>query len=220
MTFHGRFRSDHHTLEHAHESPWSMRIPLIILSIGALFAGAVFYKHFMYGYNFWHGALPLKGADGHALLASPDLYAAAEGYEGDKGHGFPLWVLFAPVIVSAFGFILAWFMYRGDGAERRIAHAAETGGSPLYRFLLNKWYIDELYDATIVRGARALGDFFWKVIDVGIVDRFGPNGVASFAAAASRRLSRLQSGKLFHYAFVMLIGVAILVLIGVRGLGG
>lgn len=225
MTFHGRFRSDHHTLEHAHESPWSMRIPLIVLSIGAIFAGAVFYKSFMYGYGgFWHGALPIAGGD-HAALAPTNLFAAAEGYEsaGDDhggGHHFPLWVLFSPLIVSILGFVLAFFMYRNGGTERRIAHAADTGGSPLYRFLLNKWYIDELYEVTLIKGARKLGDVFWKVIDVGIVDRFGPNGVAAFTAGASRRLSRLQSGKLFHYAFVMLIGVAALVMIGVRGLGG
>jgi NADH-quinone oxidoreductase subunit L len=223
MTFHGRFRSDHHTLEHAHESPWSMRIPLIVLSIGAIFAGAVFYKSFMYGYGgFWHGALPVGD---HAALAPTNLLAAAEGYESageahGGGHEFPLWVLFSPLIVSIFGFVIAFFMYRNGGTERRIAHAADTGGSPLYRFLLNKWYIDELYDMTLVRGARKLGDFFWKIIDVGIIDRFGPNGVASFTAGASSRLSRLQSGKLFHYAFVMLIGVAVLVAIGVRGLGG
>ena len=86
--------------------------------------------------------------------------------------------------------------------------------------MINLWYIDELYDITLVRGARALGDFFWKVVDVGIIDRFGPNGVAGFTAGASARLSRLQSGKLFHYAFVMLIGVAVLIVVGLRGLGG
>lgn len=224
MTFHGRFRSDHHTLEHAHESPWSMRVPLILLSIGAIFAGAVFYESFRYGVdNFWNMSLPV-GAKDYAL-APTDLYAAAEGYEGASDHGgghhkYPAWVLFSPLIATAAGFIIALFMYRGNGTERRIAHASETGGSPLYRFLLNKWYIDELYDVTVVRGARALGDLFWKRVDVGIIDRFGPNGVAKLASGASQRLSRIQSGKLFHYAFVMLVGVALLIMIGLRGFGG
>lgn len=224
MTFHGKFRGDHHTLEHAHESPWTMRIPLIVLSIGALFAGAAFYESFRYGVDgFWHGALPV--GDAYHALAPTNLYAAAEGYEsaGDYSgghHKYPTWVYFAPLVATFIGFLIAVLMYRNGGTERRIAEVRETGGSPLYRFLLNKWYIDELYDATIVRGARALGDFFWKVIDVGIIDRFGPNGVATFTAGVSRRLSRIQSGKVFHYAFVMLIGVSILILIGLRGLGG
>jgi NADH-quinone oxidoreductase subunit L len=221
MTFHGKYRGDDHTLAHAHESPWSMRVPLVVLSIGAIVVGAVFYESFRYNLNdFWHGALPGAGKD--YASAPANLYAAGEGYEGAHGggHKYPLWVLFSPLVVTALGFILAWAMYRRDGTQKRINEVEATGGSPLYRFLLNKWYVDEIYDATIVRGARALGDFFWKVVDVGIVDRFGPNGVASFTAGASRRLSRLQSGKVFHYAFVMLIGVAVLIVIGVRGLGG
>ncbi len=225
MTFHGRFRSDHYTLEHTHESPLSMRVPLIVLSIGAIFAGAIFYKSFMYGYDgFWHGALPIEGGAEPAMTPT-NLYTAAEGYEnaGDDhggGHHLPLLVLFSPLVVSALGFVQAFFMYRNGGTERRIAHAAETGGSPIYQFLLNKWYIDELYEVTIVRGARWLGDVFWKVVDVGIIDRFGPNGVAAFTAGASRRLSRLQSGKVFHYAFIMLIGVSVLVVIGLHGFEG
>jgi NADH-quinone oxidoreductase subunit L len=122
--------------------------------------------------------------------------------------------------MSILGFVIAFFMYRNNGAKRQIAKVEETGGSPLYNFLLNKWYIDEFYEVTIVRGARALGDFFWKVIDVGIVDRFGPNGVAAFTAGVSKRISALQSGKVFHYAFVMLIGVTILLVVGQLGFGG
>ncbi|MEM7727888.1 MAG: NADH-quinone oxidoreductase subunit L [Pseudomonadota bacterium] len=222
MTFHGRYRGDDHTLAHAHESPWSMRVPLVLLSIGALVEGAVFYESFRYNLNdFWHGALPGVGAD---YAAAPDnLYAAAEGYEDGHGgghHKYPTWVYFAPLVATFIGFAIAWLMYRDGGAQRRIDAVETTGGSPIYRFLLNKWYIDEIYDATIVRGARALGDFFWKAVDVEVIDRFGPNGFAGFASSASNRLSRLQSGKVFHYAFVMIIGVSILIIIGVRGLGG
>ncbi|MGB6229606.1 MAG: NADH-quinone oxidoreductase subunit L [Litorimonas sp.] len=221
MTFHGKYRGDDHTLAHAHESPWSMRVPLIVLSIGALIAGAVFYESFRYNLNdFWHGALPGGGTD--YALAPTHLYAAADGYEGGGGghHKYPIWVYFAPLVATAIGFLISWVMYRNDGAQRHIADVAKTGGSPLYRFLLNKWYIDEIYEATIVRGARALGDFFWKVVDVGIVDRFGPDGVARLTDGTSRGLSRLQTGKLFHYAFIMLIGVAVLVIIGTSGIGG
>ena len=220
MTFHGDHRGKQKYFDEAHESPWNMRVPLLVLAVGAVFAGAIFYKPFIYDAGgFWHGSLP--GGD-HALLAPDNLYAAAEGYEGDYegGHKYPMWVLWSPLVVSILGFLLAFFMYRNNGAKRHIANVAETGGSPIYNFLLNKWYIDEIYDATIVRFARWLGDVFWKVVDVGIIDRFGPNGVAAFTAGASARLSRLQSGKVFHYAFVMLIGVAVLLVIGQLGFGG
>ena len=90
----------------------------------------------------------------------------------------------------------------------------------LYKFLLNKWYIDELYDMTVVRLVRKLGDWFWKIGDIGIIDRFGPNGVAAFAAGAAKRVSKLQTGFLYHYAFLMLLGVAVLVAVAFRGTGG
>jgi len=101
-------------------------------------------------------------------------------------------------------------MYIRQGAEKHIAAVEETGGGPLYNFLLNKWYVDEIYDATIVKGARKLGDLFWKVGDQKIIDGLGPNGIAASAMAVSRRFSKIQSGKLFHYAFIMLTGIAVL----------
>jgi NADH-quinone oxidoreductase subunit L len=220
MTFHGDHRGKQKYFDEAHESPWNMRVPLLLLAVGAVFAGTIFYKPFIYDAGgFWHGSLP--GGD-HASLAPTNLYAAAEGYEGDYegGHKYPMWVLWSPLIMSILGFVIAFIMYRNNGAKRQIAKVEESGGSPLYNFLLNKWYIDELYDVTIVKGARALGDFFWKVIDVGIVDRFGPNGVAAFTAGVSKRISALQSGKVFHYAFVMLIGVTLLLVVGQLGFGG
>ena len=89
------------------------------------------------------------------------------------------------------------------GIPRRIG---ESGG-PLHSFLYNKWFFDELYNATFVRGARGLGDLFWKVGDVRIVDGLGPNGVARAVRSGASRLSRLQTGYLYHYALVMLIAV-------------
>jgi len=222
MTFHGKYRGDHHTYEHAHESPNTMLVPLGLLSIGAVIAGGWFYQRFMYNAgDFWYGALP-GAASEHAALAPENLYAAAgaetadDTSHGGGHHDFPLWVLWAPLIVSALGFVIAWFMYRKDGVEKRIA----AEGGPLYNFLLNKWYIDELYDATVVRAGRALGDFFWKTGDQKIIDGLGPDGVASFASRIARRLSKIQSGYVYHYAFVMLLGVALIIAIVFRGVGG
>ncbi|WP_371397967.1 NADH-quinone oxidoreductase subunit L [Fretibacter rubidus] len=230
MTFHGKYRGDKHTIDHAHESPQVMLIPLYALSFGAVFAGAYFYGKFM-GYDavaFWNGALPGGyGSEPHAgLLAADNLYAAADtGTASDAGHGgghkYPVWVLVLPVLVSAFGFIIAWFMYmRGEGAAKHIRNVEETGGGVLYRFLLNKWYIDELYDATIVRATRWLGDVFWKIGDQKIIDGLGPNGVAAFAAGAAKRVSKLQTGYVYHAAFVMLLGVALIIALVFRTVGG
>ena len=90
----------------------------------------------------------------------------------------------------------------------------------MYNFLLNKWYVDEIYDATIVKGARALGDLFWKVGDQKIIDGLGPNGIAATAMGVSKRFSKLQSGKLFHYAFIMLAGIAAILAFVFTKVGG
>ena len=238
MTFHGKFRGDHHTLDHAHESPWVMRAPLVFLSVGAVFAGTIFYQYFMKNYgDFWHGALPVEAKDYHAAIAD-NLYAAADSdyatdaHQGEAGpgglfgwlfakvHGYPFWVLLLPLVMSVTGFIIAWFMYIRGSVEDKISHIQDTGGGVLYRFLLNKWYIDELYDVTVVKFTKFLGDKFWKVGDEKIIDGYGPNGVAKFAAGTAKRLSKIQSGYLYHYAFIMLLGVAVLIVVAFRGTGG
>ena len=200
MTFHGKFRGDPETLKHAHESPLNMIVPLGVLAVGAVLAGVVFFGQFMgdHAGAFW----------GHAL---PGFEAAGEhGEHAVEHHHPPLWVIWAPFVVTLLGFVLAWLMYiKGNGIEKRIA-GQETGGI-FYKFLLNKWYIDELYEATIIRGARKLGDIFWKIGDIKIIDGFGPNGFAAASLAFGKKLSKFQSGYLYHYAFVMLLGVAGLV---------
>lgn len=193
MTFHGRYRGDPETLKHAHESPLNMTVPLTILGIGAVLAGVYFYGQFMGEHKdaFWGHALPTAHG--------------AEGEHGGGHHDFPTWVLWSPFVVTLFGFVLAWLMYiRDNGTEKRIA----AEGGIFYKFLLNKWYIDELYDAVLVRGARKLGDLFWKMGDIKIIDGFGPNGFAAASLGVGKKLSKFQSGYLYHYAFVMLVGVA------------
>ena len=243
MTFHGDYRGDHHTYDHANESPWTMRTPLVLLSIGAVIAGGLFYNRFMGNLgDFWHGALPANGhgAGGHGgdhHASGAVLYAAAEttasdahygdvhhgglfGWLFNKVHGYPFWVLLMPLLVSVSGAIIAWVMYIRQGAQKHITAIEQTGGGLLYNFLLNKWYIDELYDVTVVRGTAFLGDLFWKIGDVKIIDGLGPNGVSAFVARLGKRLSKIQSGYVYHYAFTMLVGVSILILVGARGLGG
>jgi NADH-quinone oxidoreductase subunit L len=154
-------------------------------------------------------------ADAHAVV--DDHGEAAEGDHGG-GHHPPTWVLLSPFFATLTGFGLAiWFYLINEGMGARIA----ARGGPLHSFLYNKWYVDEIYHFVFVRGAKALGDLFWKIGDVKIIDGLGPNGVAGTTLAAARRLAKGQSGFLYHYAFVMLIGVlgfTLWIMIGQGGL--
>ena len=201
MTFHGRYRGDPENLKHAHEAPNSMLIPLVLLGVGAVLAGGLLYSKFM-GADmaaFWNGAF--SGGEAHVA-------DTAHGESAGGHHDFPTWVLWAPFVVTLSGFVLAYMMYIWrDGVVKRV----NGKGGMLYNFLLNKWYIDELYEATILRATRWLGDVFWKIGDVKIIDGLGPNGFAAMAMVGGRKLSKFQSGYIFQYALIMLVGVAVLV---------
>jgi len=167
-----------------------MLAPLLALSIGAIFAGKLFVEHFVGEgrAEFWRGAI-FTAANNHIL----------------DHHVLPAWVVWAPLTVTAIGFVGAWYVYiakEGMGA----AIAARRG--PLWTFLYNKWFFDELYDFVFVRGAKALGDLFWKGGDIRVIDGLGPNGVAAVSAMIGRRTGKMQTGYVYHYAFVMLLGVA------------
>ncbi len=182
----------HHGPLNPHESPWVMVVPLLLLSIGAVAAGMVFYPHFVGHHEgeFWRGAIFTAEAN-HVLHDS---------------HYVPLWVKWAPLIVTLIGtFVAFWLYVVKEGAARQMA---EKKG-PLYTFLYNKWFWDELYDVVFVKSAKAIGDFFWKVGDVKIIDGLGPNGAAWASLKSGGWLSRFQSGFVYFYAFVMLIGVAL-----------
>jgi NADH-quinone oxidoreductase subunit L len=185
--------ADHHPLdEHAHkphESPWVMLVPLLVLSVGAIAAGAIFDQNFVGEHQaaFWRGA----------IYTAPGNHALAEG-------GLPQWVVWSPLAVSVAGLLAAiWFYIVKQGLPARIA--ANRG--PVWTFLYNKWFFDELYDFVFVKGLKLLGDLFWKVGDQKLIDGLGPNGFAWMSMAWAKRQGRIQSGYLYHYAFVMLLGV-------------
>ena len=191
MTFHGASRADHHTLDHVHESPAVMIAPLVLLAAGALFAGMAFAGPFIgeHSGEFW----------GKALFVMPDKHIL------EAMHHVPAWVKWSPVVVGFVGLLLAWHMYiRNPEAPKRLAQTHY----PLYQFLLNKWYFDELYDLIFVRPAKAIGRFLWLRGDGGVIDRFGPDGIAASVQMLTRRAAQLQSGYLYHYAFAMLIGLS------------
>jgi NADH-quinone oxidoreductase subunit L len=194
MTFHGKPRADHETMHHVHESPMIMLVPLLPLAVGALAAGYVFYSHFVGGQmeSFWQQSL--------FVLPSHNTIEGA--------HSVPEWVGLSPLFLALAGIAIAFVMYIGvPSLPERLARALR----PLYLFLLNKWYFDELYDFLFVRPAKRLGRGLWKIGDGAIIDGFGPDGVATLTRNLARRAGQLQSGYVYHYAFVMLIGVVLLV---------
>ncbi|WP_027486186.1 NADH-quinone oxidoreductase subunit L [Allorhizobium undicola] len=194
LTFFGKPRASHEVMHHVHESPQVMLVPLYVLTIGALVAGFVFHDYFIgeaYG-EFWKGAL----------------FTSEHNEILHEAHHVPTWVKFSPFVAMLLGFVTAWFMYiKSPETPKKLAESQWL----VYQFLLNKWYIDELYDFLFVRSAKALGRFLWKKGDVATIDAYGPNGVAAGVAGLTQRVVRLQSGYLYHYAFAMLLGVAALV---------
>jgi len=189
---HGNAAHGHegHALD-PHESPLTMLIPLGVLAVGALFAGVVFSHDFIgAGWEgFWKGSLFL-GADNHILEAREDILAFAK---------------YLPTLMMVFGSLVAVLFYI---LAPSIPAWLARNLRPLYEFLLNKWYFDELYDFVFVRPAFAVGRLFWKGGDGAIIDRLGPDGVAARVIDVTGRVVRLQSGYIYHYAFAMLIGLA------------
>ncbi|QYU67895.1 hypothetical protein J4558_24025 [Leptolyngbya sp. 15MV] len=193
LVFHGAPRADHHTMEHVHESPWVMLVPLLVLAVGAIFAGMVFYPYFV-GYHqaeFW----------GMAIHTSPDNHVL------HHAHEVPAWVPLAPTVVGLAGIALAYGLYM---LRPEIPGQLAARFAGLYRFLLNKWYFDELYDAIFVRPAQHVARAFWKTGDARIIDGM-PNGAAALAAQAARGAVRIQTGRVANYAFAMIIGLVLFV---------
>ena len=194
MTFHGTSRVDKDVAEHVHESPNVMLIPLYVLAAGALVAGFVFKDYFI-GHaftEFWHGSV----ANGPVM---EEMH-----HEGV----IPAWVAWSPFVVMVLGFALAFLFYiRNTALPRKLAEMHW----PVYQFLLNKWYFDELYWNFLTRPTMWLGRFLWKKGDGFIIDGFGPDGAAATVNDVTRGVVRLQTGYVYHYAFAMLIGVAALI---------
>ncbi|MBT6136750.1 MAG: NADH-quinone oxidoreductase subunit L [Rhodospirillaceae bacterium] len=190
MTFHGKTRASDEVFSHVHESPKVMTIPLIVLAIGAIFSGWL-------GYDLFAG-------DARADFWGPALLVL-EGHDTIEGaHHVPLWVKLCPIIAGVLGIGTAyWFYMLNPSIPGKLA----TTFRPIYLFLLNKWYFDELYDAVFVRPAMRIGRALWKGGDGAIIDGFGPDGISAVARVLAGRAGRLQTGYVYHYAFAMLIGV-------------
>jgi len=194
LVFHGKPRADEYVMSHVHESPPVMTVPLMALALGATFAGWL-------GYDLFVG-------EGRALFWGDSILVLAANDSIEAAHHVPLWVKLLPLVVTAGGIAVAALFYL---IVPRLPAALAAAFHPGYLFLLNKWYFDELYDRIFVRPAFAVGRGLWKGGDGALIDGVGPDGIASASRSLARAMSRLQSGLLYHYAFAMIVGVAILV---------
>ncbi len=189
-TFHGEYNNKEIKIDETHESPIVMLIPLVLLSIGAIFAGFLF-KELFIGYeglnNFWRDSIfflkPLS-----------------------TDHP-PLWFLLLTPTLVILSIPLAYYLFlKNKNLPERLASI----NKPLYQFLLNKWYFDELYDVLFVKPSKKLGLFLWKFFDLKIIDGFGPDGISSMIKKFSVKANKFQSGYIYQYAFVMLLGFSAL----------
>ena len=227
MTFWGKQRGDAHTHDHAHESPLTMLVPLGVLGLGAVFSGMVWYNSFFgdhekmlsfFGMEQHQAEAVAEGetapgdTTGHEAMnqGAPKgaIFIGPENHVIEKAHESPVWVKVSPFVAMVLGFVLAWYFYIvNTAAPRRLAEIQPV----LHRFLLNKWYFDEIYDGLIVRPAFAIGRFLWKKGDMGVIDG-SINGVAMGIIPYFTRLAgRAQSGYVFTYALAMVIGIVVLI---------
>ena len=188
-TFFGSYNNKSIPIEKTHEAPMIMIIPLIILAIGALFSG-YFFKELFIGNNstFW----------GESILFLNFV----------RLENIPLWLILITPILIIIAIPFSYYLYLKD---KTILDGVKNSNLPLYNFLLNKWYIDEIYDFAFINPLKKIGTFFWKKGDQDTIDRFGPDGISKVIKYISNKAVQFQSGYIYDYAFVMLIGLSALI---------
>ncbi len=185
-TFHGPYNNKEIRIDETHESPLVMLIPLLILSIGAIFAGFIFKELFIGSEginNFWRESIfflePLS-----------------------TDHP-PLWFLTLTPTLVTLSIPLAYYLFVKD---KNFSAQIVNINKPLYEFLFNKWYFDEIYDTLFVKSSKKFGLFLWKFLDVKVIDGFGPDGISGLIQKFSIKAKKFQSGYIYQYAFIMLLG--------------
>ena len=188
-SFHGSYNNKKIPIDETHESPFVMLIPLIFLSIGAISSGYIFKDVFIghQSQNFWQTSIFFLNEIKHESI--------------------PLWFLLTTPFLVLITIPLAYYFYI---LNPLLLNNFKNTNLPLYNFLLNKWYIDELYEKLFVIPAKKIGSFFWKIGDIGLIDKFGPDGISRLIKNISNKTGRLQTGFIYDYAFVMLLGLSIL----------
>jgi len=189
-TFHGTYENKELKIDSIHESPYVMLVPLIVLAIGSIFAGFFFKELFIGQYasnNFWSDSIK---------FLSPI----------STDHP-PLWIVYFTPVIVVLSIPIAYYLFVKN---KDITNWLVNENKPLYNFLINKWYFDELYEYLFVRTFKRIGIFFWKNIDLKIIDRFGPDGISNLIKKLSIRAVKFQSGYIYQYAFIMLLGFSAL----------
>ena len=185
-TFHGNYENKKLKIETIKESSYVMLLPLIILAIGSIFAG-FFFKELFIGHSsssdFWTNSIK--------FLSPLNI------------HHPPLWIVYLTPVVVVLSIPISYYLFVKN---KNITSWLVKENKPLYNFLLNKWYFDELYDYLFIRPIKTLGIFFWKIIDVQTIDRFGPDGISNLIKKLSNKVVKFQSGYIYQYAFIMLLG--------------
>ncbi len=192
-TFHGEYNNQTQSISSMHESPAVMLAPLIILAFGSILAGFVFKDLFM-GYgsfsNFWEGSI---------FFLEPLT----------KEHP-PAYIIYLTPILVTISIPFSYYIFLKN---KSFIEGIVNSNKPIYLFLKNKWYFDELYEVLFVRSSKFLGKYFWKKIDGLVIDRFGPDGLSSLFKYFSIKAIKFQSGFIYQYAFVMLIGFSLILTI-------
>jgi NADH-quinone oxidoreductase subunit L len=187
MTFHGKPRASKKVMDHIHESPLVMLVPLFVLAAGALFAGYAFYEKFVGHHQIWNGSI--------FVLPENDTVTAA--------HHVPLWVKKLPIVMGVLGLVMGWIFYvKYVGLPDKFTKVFK----PLHGLFFNKWFFDELYNKIFVSPSLAFGRLFFKT-DKNVVDGLGPDGMAKSCLGCAGMLSRFQTGYVFQYAFIMMLGL-------------
>jgi NADH-quinone oxidoreductase subunit L len=185
-TFHGSYNNKSIKIEGTHESPLVMLLPLIILSIGAIFAGFIF-KELFFDTSFW----------GNSIFFLEPL---------SEEHP-PMWFLLLTPILVCSSIPISYYLFVKN---KDLPNSIVEINKPLYNFLVNKWYFDELYEILFIKPSKKIGLFLWKFFDVKIIDGFGPDGVSSLIKKFSIKANKFQSGYIYQYAFIMLLGLSAL----------
>ena len=185
-TFHGEYNNKEIKIEETHESPMVMLIPLFILSIGAIFAGVLFKGLFI-------------GSGGENYFWAESI----KFLEPLSTNHPPTWFLLLTPCLVTISIPIAYYLFVKN---KEIPNGIVSMNKPLYKFLVNKWYFDELYEVLFIKSSKRLGLFLWKFFDGTIIDGFGPDGISSFIKKCSIKANKFQSGFIYQYAFVMLVG--------------
>jgi len=189
-TFHGDYNNKKTNINEMHESPLVMLLPLFILAIGAIFAGFLF-KDLFIGHSgensFWGDSIKFLNP---LSTEHP-----------------PLWFLLTTPALVLTSIPIAYYLFVKN---KNVTHQIAESNKPLHNFLINKWYFDELYNVLLIKFSKKLGLFFWKAVDIKIIDKFGPDGVSSLIKSLSIKASKFQSGFIYQYAFMILLGFSAL----------